>query len=296
MVVSRGPSGDMSPFRGPTVRQRRLAAELRRLREQKGFTGDDVAVQLAWSTAKVSRIENARTGAKIRDVRLLLDLYRIEEPHRSELLRLAHDAAEKGWWESYRELPGGITALISLEDEANKILQWETYVMPGLLQTEEYARATISGLHLFDTVPPREIDRRIDVRLRRQGILHKEEPVEYSVLLDESVLQRLVGDPAIMRAQLEHLCAISELPHVDLRVMRLNVAHPIMEASFQLLEYSPVHDIVFPDIVHTESLTVSQFTDEKITHMYRLAFEGMAALALSCAESREFIADTRAIW
>ncbi|QKG24888.1 DNA-binding protein [Actinomadura verrucosospora] len=296
MVASRGASGDMSPFRGPTVRQRRLAAELRRLREQKGLTGDDVAERLAWSTAKVSRLENARTGAKIDDIHALIDLYDIADSHRSELIALAHDAAEKGWWEGYRELPGGYSALIALEDEANKITQWETYIVPGLLQTEAYARATISGLHLFDTVPPREIDRRVEVRTRRQGILHRAEPVEYTVLLDESVLQRLVGDPAVMRAQLDHLCAIAELPNVTLRVLRLDVAHPLMEASFQLLEFDPVHDVVFPDMVHTESLTVSQFIDEKITHMYRLAFEGMARVALGTAESIEFIARARAVW
>lgn len=296
MVASRGASGDMSPFRGPTVRQRRLAAELRRLREQKGLTGDDVAERLAWSTAKVSRLENARTGAKIDDIHALIDLYDIAESHRSELIALAHDAAEKGWWEGYRELPGGYSALIALEDEANKITQWETYIVPGLLQTEAYARATISGLHLFDTVPPREIDRRVEVRMRRQGILHRAEPVEYTVLLDESVLQRLVGDHAVMRAQLDHLRSVAELPNVTLRVLRLGVAHPLMEASFQLLEFDPVHDVVFPDIVHTESLTVSQFIDEKITHMYRLAFEGMARVALNSAESIEFIARARAVW
>jgi transcriptional regulator with XRE-family HTH domain len=286
----------MSPFRGPTVRQRRLAAELRRLREEKGLTGDDVAERLAWSTAKVSRLENARTGAKIDDIHALIDLYDIAESHRSELIALAHDAAEKGWWEGYRELPGGYSALIALEDEANKITQWETYIVPGLLQTEAYARATISGLHLFDTVPPREIDRRVEVRMRRQGILHRAEPVEYIVLLDESVLQRLVGDHAVMRAQLDHLREVAELPNVTLRVLRLGGAHPLMEASFQLLEFDPVHDVVFPDIVHTESLTVSQFLDEKITHMYRLAFEGMARVALDTAESIELIAQARAVW
>ncbi|MBO2440071.1 helix-turn-helix domain-containing protein [Actinomadura nitritigenes] len=286
----------MSPFRGPNVRQRRLAAELRRLREQKGLTGDDVAERLAWSTAKVSRLENARTGAKIDDIHALIDLYDIAESHRSELIALAHDAAEKGWWEGYRELPGGYSALIALEDEANKITQWETYIVPGLLQTEAYARATISGLHLFDTVPPREIDRRVEVRMRRQGILHRAEPVEYTVLLDESVLQRLVGDHAVMRAQLDHLLEVAEMPNVTLRVLRLGVAHPLMEASFQLLEFDPVHDVVFPDIVHTESLTVSQFLDEKITHMYRLAFGGMARVALDSAESMEFIAQARAVW
>jgi transcriptional regulator with XRE-family HTH domain len=296
MAVSRSSSGEMSPFRGPTVRQRRLAAELRRLRELKGLTGDDVATRLNWSTAKVSRIENARTGAKIPDVQRLVDLYEIHDPHRGELLALAHDAAKKGWWEAYRDLPGGYTQFIALEDEANRITQWETHVVPGLLQTEDYARATISGLNLFDTVHPREIDRRVEVRMRRQRILHDPALVEFSVLLDESVLRRRVGDADVMRAQLAHLNTVAELPNVTLRVIRLNDPHPIMEGSFQLLEYDPVHDMAFPDIVHTESLTVSQFTDEKVTHMYRLAYEGMIEVALSSADTREFITATAAVW
>ncbi|WP_026415285.1 helix-turn-helix domain-containing protein [Actinomadura oligospora] len=287
----------MSPFRGPTVRQRRLAAELRRLREQSGFTGDDVAARLNWSTAKVSRIENARSSTKIRDVELLTRLYQIDPVHRAELITLAHDAAARGWWEEYRELPGGYTQFIAMEDEASRIVQWETYLVPGLLQTEEYAQRVMSGTRLYDTVPPRELERRIEVRLLRQRILHHlSKPVEYTLLLDESVLHRLVGDPAVMRAQLRHLLAVGDLPHVALRVIELAVPHPIMEGSFQLMEYDPVGDIVFPDVVYTEALTDNQITDEKVAFMYRLAFEGMSEVALGAAETRDLVSALADRW
>ncbi|MFC4910726.1 helix-turn-helix domain-containing protein [Actinomadura gamaensis] len=287
-------TASMNPFRGPTVRQRRLAIELRRLREERGFTGDDVAARLHWSTAKVSRIENARTSTNIGDVELLTKLYRIDPSHRAELLTLAHDAARKGWWEGYRELPGGLRQFIALEDEASRIVQWETYLVPGLLQTEQYARQVMAGLRLYDPVPPTEVDRRVEVRMRRQEVLHRKEPVEYELLLDESVLLRLVGDPTTMRSQLRHLLDVGDLPHVVLRVIRLDRPHPIMEGAFQLMEYDPVGDIVFPDVVYTEALTGSQVTDERLTYMYRLAFEGMERVALDPAASRDLIAEAAA--
>ncbi|MEV5569377.1 helix-turn-helix transcriptional regulator [Spirillospora sp. NPDC052269] len=279
----------MSPFRGPTVRQRRLAAELRRLREERGLTGDDVAARLSWSTAKVSRIENARTSTRISDVRKLTQLYQIDLSHHAELLALAHDAAQKGWWEGYRELPGAYTQFIAMEDEATRIVHWETYLVPGLLQTEDFARSVMGGARSYDPAPPREIERRIEVRMRRQQILFRETPIQYSVLLDESVLQRLVGDPATMHGQLRHLLDVSELPHVDLRVIRLDVLHTIVEGAFQLMEYEPVWDIVFPDVVYVGALTDNQVIDEKLAFMYRLAFEGMTRFASSPGESRDLI-------
>ncbi|WP_030175982.1 helix-turn-helix domain-containing protein [Spirillospora albida] len=286
----------MSASRGPSVRQRRLAAELRRLRERGNLTGDDVAFQLKWSTAKVSRIENARTAVKINDVRRLLDLYAVTGPHRDEIIALAHDAAERGWWEEYRDLVGGYPAYIALEAEAGSIRQWESHNMPGLLQTHDYARATILGWNAISATPPREIDRRVEVRLRRQRILMGDRPTDLSVVVDESVLHRRVGDAAVMRAQLRHLLDVSQRDNVHLRILRLDGDHPIMEGSFTLLEFPPVHDVIFPDMVHTESLTVSHFEDEMTTHLYRLAYESLARAALSHEDSRELISATLRIW
>ncbi|GLZ04086.1 transcriptional regulator [Actinomadura sp. NBRC 104412] len=287
----------MSASPRPSVRQRRLAAELRRMREQNGLTGDEVADRLAWSTAKVSRIENARTGAKIADVRLLLDLYEVEGPRREEIIALARDAAERGWWEEYRDLIGGYPDYIAMEDEASLIRQWETHIIPGLLQTEAYARTVVSGYNTIAATPPREIDRRVEVRMRRQGILHRvPDPAELWVIIDESVLWRLVGDNSVMLDQMRHLTTIMQLPNVRLQVFPMNAPHPLMEGSFTLLEFAASHDVTFPDIVHTESLAVSHFEDEMTTHLFRLAHDTLAEAALGAAESRDFIAEILNAW
>ncbi|TDB91283.1 XRE family transcriptional regulator [Actinomadura sp. KC216] len=286
----------MSTSRGPSVRQRRLAAELRRLRERHGLTGDEVAERLTWSTAKVSRIENARTGAKIGDVLKLLDLYGIDGSRRDDLVSLAHDAARRGWWEEYRDLPGELASFVALESEATAVREWGSTVFPGLLQTEGYARNVIGGWSDLATLPPQELERRVDVRMRRREVLHRAQSLELSAVLDEAVLQRRIGDQKVMREQLEHLLRMTELPNVTVRILPLNTAHSVLAESFILLQFSPVHDIVFPDIVHTESLTISHFAEEAVTHMYRLAYKSLADQALDATESRQRIIEARDAW
>ena len=286
----------MSTSRGPSVRQRRLAAELRRLRERHGLTGDEVADRLTWSTAKVSRIENARTGAKIGDVLRLLDLYEVTGARREDLMSLARDAAQRGWWEEYRDLPSPLADFIALESEATALREWGSTVFPGLLQTESYARNVIGGWSDLATLPPQELERRLDVRMRRRDLLHQSRPLELSVVMDESVLRRRIGDQKVMREQLEHLCRMTDLPNVTVQILPLDVAHSVLAESFILLEFSPVHDIVFPDIVHTESLTISHFADEAVTYMYRLAFTSLAGQALDTTASRRRIVEARDAW
>ncbi|MEV5825615.1 helix-turn-helix transcriptional regulator [Spirillospora sp. NPDC052242] len=286
----------MSGSRGPSVRQRRLAAELRRLRESRRLTGDEVADRLAWSTAKVSRIENARTGAKIPDVQRLLDLYDVRGDRRDDLLALARDAGERGWWEDYRDLPRPLADFIALESEASAVREWGSTVFPGLLQTESYARHVIGGWSALATLPPQEINRRVEVRMRRRELLRGPRPLELSVVLDEAVLQRRIGDREVMREQLEQLNAFSELPNVTVQILPLGVAHSVLAETFIILEFSPVHDVVFNDIVHTESLTISHFADESVTYMYRLAYSTLAEQALDPAESRRRINEAKDSW
>lgn len=286
----------MSTSRGPSVRQRRLAAELRRLRERRGLTGDEVADRLGWSTAKVSRIENARTGAKTGDVRRLLDLYEVDGPRHADLISLAQDAAQRGWWEEYRDLPSPLADFIALESEATAAREWGSTVLPGLLQTESYARHVIGGWSDLATLPPQELERRLDVRMRRRGLLDGPRPLELSAVLDEAVLQRLIGDQKVMREQLEHLYQMTELPNVSVQILPLGIAHSVLAESFILLEFSPVHDILFPDIVHVESLTISHFADEAVTYMYRLAYSSLAGQALDADESRRRIAAAKDAW
>jgi transcriptional regulator with XRE-family HTH domain len=266
------------------------------MREQMDLTGDDVADRLNWSTAKVSRLENARTGAKIADVRLLMDLYEVDGPRREEIIALAHDAAERGWWEEYRDLPGPYAQFIGMEAEASAITEWDSTVIPGLLQTEEYARQVIEGWNAIATLTPKELERRVEVRMRRQELLTPPRQIDLSVVMDEAILLRRVGDREVMRKQLDHLHLMTDLPNVKLRILPLNTAHGVIAESFILLEFPPAHDTLFPDIVHTESLTISHFVDEAVTYMYRLAYDTLAARALSHAESRQRIHHARDNW
>ncbi|MEU5883650.1 helix-turn-helix transcriptional regulator [Spirillospora sp. NPDC047279] len=281
----------------PSVRQRRLAAELRRLREDQQLTGDDVAAELSWSTAKVSRIENARTGARISDVQRLLNLYKVNGPHLNELIALANEAAEKGWWEAYPSIGPAYAQLIALEADARKALFWETLVVPGLLQTETYAREVISGWQIVDTLTPQEIERRIEVRLRRQKVVeHTTRPLELRVILDEAVLKRRIGTSGVMVEQVSHLHRMSQLPHVEIFVLPLDARHKILAGSFTLLEFPPMYDAPFPDTVHTESLTLHYLEDERETNMYRLAHEHMCDIALPVNESRAYLEQCKEWW
>ena len=207
------------PERGsPTLRHRRLGRELRRLRERSGMIGDEVATRLRWSTAKVSRIENAKTLPSPRDLEALLDLYNVDSEARVELQELRRSAARKGWWEEYREsLPPELIPLLELEVEATTLRNWEPQIVPGLLQTEEYARAVMETNQPVIQIPHTWLRDRVKVRMMRQQILLLESnPVRLLVVFEESVLRRQFGDRSVMRGQLQKLLDLSELDHVEL--------------------------------------------------------------------------------
>jgi transcriptional regulator with XRE-family HTH domain len=276
----------------PTVRRRRLAAELRRLRERADLTGDDVAEQLKWSASKISRIETAKTGAKISDVRRLLDLYGVGDSHRDELIALAREAERKGWWEAYSDsLLEEYAAFVGLEAEAESVFEWETQVIPGLFQTEAYAREQMRAVQPIETIPPGQMEDRIETRMLRQQVLTRDRPLELSVVIDESVLLRRYGDDAVMRSQLKQLAELSRLPNVTLRVLRLDGHHPIGIASFIHLRFARVYDVTFHDVVYVEQLTSSFYFEEELdTYRYTLASDRLVAAALSPEESTELIA------
>ncbi|HEX2313904.1 MAG TPA: helix-turn-helix transcriptional regulator [Thermomonospora sp.] len=281
----------MATSRAPTVRMRRLGAELRRLREERGLTGDGVAETLGWSPSKVSRVENARIGARVSDVRLLLDLYEVGASRAAEVLALAEEAGRRGWWAAYADLPAEYAAFVALEDEADTALQCESQVIPGLLQTEDYARHVIQGWNTIATITPQAIARRVEVRMRRQELLTRPGPLKLSVVLDEAVLLRRVGDRTTMYDQLNRLLDAAMLPNVEIRVLPLDALHqPIVGESFILLQFSPAYDVTFPDVVHTESLTATQSQHESVTHSYRLAWESLSRQTLDDEESLERIA------
>lgn len=286
------------PSRVPTVRQRRLGAELRRLREGQGLTADEVADRLKWSPSKISRLETARIGARVSDIRLLLELYRLEESHLGEILALAQVAGQKGWWADYSsDLSESYEAYIALEDEADVVLCFEGALVPGLCQTEEYAREVLMGAKVYATIPPNQIDRGLEVRLRRQELLTRAEPLTLSIVLDESVLLRRVGDHEVMRRQLVHLIELAKLPNVEIRVLPLEAPHQlVVSESIVLLRFTQAYDVTFPDVAHIEGINAVQHLDEAVTFKYHLVWENLLSQALGFPESMERlsrIANTR---
>src|SRR5690242_18358316 len=248
----------------PTVRRRRLAAELRRLRASSGRTADEVGKVVGWSKAKISRYELPRGGLKPDDVAVLLDYYGVAGERREQLLALAAEASIKGWWDAYTDvLDPGQMEYIGLEAEATTILEWHVNVIPGLLQTEGYAREVLTGYHEVAPISPLAIQRRLETRLIRQQLLTRDEPLGLTALIDESVLLRRRGGPAVMSAQLRRLADLSELPNVIVRVLPLGGDHGLTLDSFAILRFGSdeagLHDVVsiehLSDAVYVEGDT-----------------------------------------
>ena len=283
----------------PTVRRRRLAAELRRLRERAGLTGDQVADRVGWSASKLSRIENAHTVPGDAEIRQLLDLYGVEGHNADELFVLAQEAAGKGWWETYSPtLPPDYASLIGLEAEARSALSWEPLIVPGLLQTGDYAREVTNGyLERIDPVPPSETRRRVEARLARQEVLTRDNPLRLSVVLDQSVLHRRFGDRSVMRSQIKQLLELSERDNISLRILQLDGRHPIGTGAFVLLQFGEVHDVTYQDVVYIENLTGGRYVEEEDeVFRYKRAFDRLSDLAQDEQKSREILVAARDTW
>jgi hypothetical protein len=279
----------------PTVRRRRLAAELRRLRGTR--TGGEVAKALAWSPAKISRYELGQTNFPPDEVEKLLDFYRVSEPRRSQLLTLAAEAGRRGWWEEYSDvLAQEFMEFIGLEAEADSMAHWQVGVIPGLLQTEEYARQLNIGYRSVIPTPPGVLERLVQVRLIRQELLNRDPPLRLSVVLDESVLLRRIGDEGLMNAQLQHLARVAELPNVDLRVLPLNRETSLVAESFAILSFGSLPSDMagkLADVVSTEGVTSELYVEgESDTYLYRLVFQGLVSAALPPTDSQHLIRHT----
>jgi transcriptional regulator with XRE-family HTH domain len=283
----------------PSVRGRRLAAELRRLRERTGLTGDEVAQRLGWSGSKISRIELHRTGVKEADLRKLLDLYRVAEPHRGELFALARESSEQdGLKRATASFPPEYAEQLYEEAEAESVWNWEPQIVPGLLQTEDYARAMMRGWQSMFALPPSDMERRVAARLVRQQLLTRDPPLQLSVVIDESVLRRRFGSKAVMSQQLSRLAEASELPGVELRVLPLEGSHPIGMGAFNYLKFAQVHEVPMHDIVRIEHLMGDYyFEDDDDTNKFRVTFEHLVASAYDPARSRDLIRRTaQQVW
>lgn len=283
------------PQRGsPALRRRRLGLELRRLREGLAMTGDEVSDRLGWSTAKVSRIETAKTLAKEADVEALVELYGVDETLRAVLVALQRDAAEKGWWERYRNsLPDDYITLIGMEAEAVAMRNWEPQIVPGLLQTEEYARAVHSVGQHASQVPSSWFQDRVEVRAaRQQTLLYDSRPLILLAVFNESVLKSQYGDARVMRDQLRHLIEVSELEHVEMRILSQDVPPPVSTGPFVHLAFSG-----FPDVVYLESLFGGRYVEDvEMVYGYERAFGHLMERALSEVDSQELIKQVIGHW
>jgi transcriptional regulator with XRE-family HTH domain len=277
----------------PTVRRRRLAAELRGIREDKGKNGDAVAAALRWSPSKISRYERARTGLRPREVERLLDYYQITGPRRALLLDLAEDAAQKGWWEEFADsLPDDYQQFIGLEHEAASIAIWHVDVVAGLLQTEAYARHIIGSYSRVEPVPPGMIGRLVRVRMRRQQVLDRE-GLALSVVLDESVLRRRIGDDLVMYEQLQRLAREVDRPNLTLRILPLDAQHTIFGESFVIFGFGADSEAMLQDVVSTEHMRSGCILEgERETYLHSIAHQMLVEAALDPAASRTLILET----
>jgi len=233
------------------------------------------------------RIEHARVRPQTRTLRTLLDLYGVEKEQQAELVALLRDARERGWLHAYQsELPEQYMNFIGFEGEAESEWNYESLFVPGLLQTEDYARALISGTLPFASRD--EVERRVEVRMARREVLQNENPLELWGIIDEAVLRRQVGGPAVMRAQFRHLLEASELPNVTFQVIPFDGgAHPGMAGSFIALQFA---EEAIPAVIYVESMAGELFLEhESDVRRYKLMFEHLRAVAASPDVSRSLL-------
>jgi transcriptional regulator with XRE-family HTH domain len=260
---------------GSTVRRIMLGSQLRRLREQKGVSRAEAGYAIRASESKISRLELGRVSFKERDVADLLSLYGVtDEVEREALLGLAREANAPGWWHRYAEvLPGWFQTYVGLEESAGLIRTYELQFVPGLLQSEEYARSVIELGNSEATED--EINQRIGLRIQRQRRLVGQNPPRLWAVLDEAALRRPIGGPTVMRGQLEHLIEMSKLPNVTIQVMPFKFGgHAAEGGAFTILRF-PEPDL--PDVVYVETLTGALYLDKRDdVDVYMQAMERLA--------------------
>jgi transcriptional regulator with XRE-family HTH domain len=272
----------------PTVRRRRLGQELRRLRELKGMTAEEVAERLLVSQSKISRLENGRRSISQRDVRDLCGVYEVEDQRIVDsLMEMARDSRQQGWWHTFGDIPYSV--YIGLETDAESLRVYEPQLVTGLLQTRAYAEALVQGA--LPETSTAEIEKRVQVRMRRQErITAENNPLRLWVVLDEAALRRVVGSKLVMREQLEHLIEMSQLPHVTVQVLPFEVgAHPGLNGQYAILEFTDAAD---SSVVYLEGVTSDLYLEKaQDVQKYAVMYEHLRAQSLNVEQSRQFIAE-----
>ncbi|MEU3756605.1 helix-turn-helix transcriptional regulator [Streptomyces olivoreticuli] len=270
----------------PTVRRRRLGQELRKLRELKGMTAEEVAERLLVSQSKISRLENGRRSISQRDVRDLCGVYGVED-HRivDSLMQMAKESRQQGWWHAFGDIPYSV--YIGLETDAASLRVYEASLVPGLLQTPNYASAVTEGS--WPEATAADIERRVQVRMRRQErITDPDNPLRLWAVIDESALRRIVGNRAIMQEQMRKLVEFSMEPHITVQVLPYDVgAHPGMYGKFCILEFNDPQDA---STVYLEGITSDLYLEKpNDVQTYSVMYEHLRMQALNAEHSRQFI-------
>jgi transcriptional regulator with XRE-family HTH domain len=281
----------MSDSASPLMLRRRLRTELKIARLNKELTQEQVAKAMEWSLSKMNRIEKAKSGISINDLKALLSLYGITDKERTEeLLALARAVARAGtarqssWWKSYSDVaPPELLELIDYESAASCISQFETMFVPGILQTEEYASAVLQVFYDEKSAAER-VAALVDLRTRRRDLLLGENAPKFSFVLDESVIHRLVGGSATTSQQLRHLISVAELPNVTIRIVPFAAGiHPGMKGPFELIQFAeaPDENIVFREITSGDNIS----DDPTVTQNYLESFGRITGVSLKPSDS-----------
>ena len=274
----------MAEVRSPTVRRRELGALLRALRNEKGLTVEQVAERLLCSPSKVSRMETGHGIATPRDIRDLCEIYQVTgEVERERMLRLALEGKRQGWWKSY-DLD--FDTYVGLETEATELRYYQSTIIPGLLQTADYARAMLDV-----TIPKLDserFDQLLEVKLTRQHILERESPLRLWAVVDEAALHRMVGGREVMGAQLDRLADVTKNPNVAMQVIPYEAgAHPAMDSTFNILDFAGS----VPSVVYVEGLSGWNYLERPADIVrYQAVFNELRRLSLSEEKSLELIA------
>ena len=271
--------------RETTVRSRELGEGLRAAMRGAGLSGTDVARKLGWSQGRVSRLLSGKRGGTEIEVVSFLTICEVKGAERERLLQLSHEQSRPGWLQQHGDrLPKQLRTLIDHEDKAVSIDQFQPMIVPGLLQTDEYARALISNVA---NVPAEEVEDRVAARLARQSLFSRRPPVQFHFLLHEFVLRLQVGTPEAMSDQLHHLLRMSVRPHLTLQVVPASIGvHPGVAGQFQLMEFG-----TFKPVVYVDSETSCLFLEAPSEiAAYRRVLEGLADKSLDAGQSRELIA------
>jgi transcriptional regulator with XRE-family HTH domain len=271
------------------MRQRELGKRLRELRTQHNLTVEDVAEKLLCSATKISRLETGVRRPSLRDVRDLCALYGVDESTSAEFMSLARGAREETWWTQYEDL--NLDPYLGLEQDAIAITSYTTYFLPALLQTEEYTRAVISTI--APKMDPGIYQERVEVRMRRQQVLEKDNPPRYRVLLDEAVLRRRVGGPGVMVAQFDKILDAVGHAKATVQVIPFYVgAHAAQDSNFILFEFA--EDSNLAPVVFVEGLTGNQYLERRVDiARYREAIEYLRDSALSPRDSIEYVTNIK---